>query len=689
MELKQGQRLIIIKIVYYGPAVGGKTTNLQVLHDGAQLDRRGDMVSINSAQDRTILFDLLPIRATGFRGFELRVQVLAVPGQAMYAATRKLVLRGADGVVFVANSAADRWDENVKSYQEMTKNLLAHHLDPATLPLVLQYNKRDLPAVTPIDTMERSLNARKVPAIPAVTIRGEGVLETFSAILTRTMVDLSSRYKLLAMQPGQSIDDWTRQMVLSVFGRPTLAQREPEPEAPEPEELPPITGAGDELSDLLEIMTPPAAQQPTVQRSVKVTLPPEAVSQAGAGPDARANETLVESYAQASADLTMALEDLRLERDLARRQVDDLRQGLVAVHGLLGGHPTDVSLRAVLIRMAQATDCRVASVVAREATGSFVTVTGLGVARDLFLTHPEGLALIDRFATEKSPRIHEVAEDPTLADVLAVATPPFAAVLVVPFLAQRLAGMALLYFTSDAALPHPDTLEHLVSLARPVGAAWGVAAGLAPAARAVPTPVAAGPTPDGELLDAAVAGLAATRGLEELGAALDPVWERLQSVGLHAQTPPAIGAEIAQAAGGLVRIATAIRSLTDFAAGQARPTTAIVADAVASLRQQGIAVRIDPTLQSIEADPTLLRVALECLVDMARKAGCPADRLALAVSGDPEQARFSLVASAALGQGTVCLEEGLARRIAELHGGQLSSTTEAGATRFVLSLPRS
>ena len=191
VELNHRQRTIKIKIVYYGPPVGGKTTNLQVLHQNAQPQRRGEMVSINSAQDRTILFDLLPLKASGFRGFDLRLQVLAVPGQAMYAATRRLVLKGADSLVFVANSAADRWEENVQSFREMTENLLAHQLDPSSLPLVLQYNKRDLPEVTPIEFMDRTLNARKVPAIPAVAVRGEGVLETFASILTATMEDLA------------------------------------------------------------------------------------------------------------------------------------------------------------------------------------------------------------------------------------------------------------------------------------------------------------------------------------------------------------------------------------------------------------------------------------------------------------------------------------------------------------------
>jgi signal recognition particle receptor subunit beta len=464
MELKQRERLILVKIVYYGPAVGGKTTNLKMLHEGADLGRRGDLVSVNSAQDRTILFDLLPIRATGFRGFELRLQLIAMPGQAMYAATRRLVLRGVDGVVFVANSAADRLEDNVKSYREMEENLRAQHLDPASVPTVLQYNKQDLPDTTPIERMNRILNTRGVPAIPAVTIRGEGVLETFSAVLSRTMEELSTRYRFLAPQPGQTMEDWTHQTIVGVFGKPTLAQRAPEPEQPVLED------GGDELSDLLQIFAP-VAQEPTIQRSVNVALPPHAVEMAGKGPDARANETLVESYAQASVDLTLALEAVREERDAARRQVDDLRHTLLAVEGLLAGHPREVALRALLTRMTKACECRVASLVRVQADGSLATWAGIGIARDLFLTSPDGPQLLQkRCLREQGPRIHEGAEDPRLADVLAVATPPFGAVLSVPLRKSRLHALAMLYFTSDAPRPSAASLEHLTAMARPIAA---------------------------------------------------------------------------------------------------------------------------------------------------------------------------------------------------------------------------
>ena len=225
VELNHRDRTIKVKIVYYGPAVGGKTTNLQVLHQHALAARRGEMISINSAQDRTILFDLLPLRTPGFRGFDLRLQILAVPGQAMYAATRRLVLKGADSLVFVANSAVDRWEENIQSYREMTQNLLTHHLDPSAMPLVFQYNKRDLPQVSEIEVLDRALNGRKSDSIPAVAMKGEGVLETFSAILMRTIQDLSKRYSILETEgrsPGVAVDATA---VLGMFGTNSLARR--------------------------------------------------------------------------------------------------------------------------------------------------------------------------------------------------------------------------------------------------------------------------------------------------------------------------------------------------------------------------------------------------------------------------------------------------------------------------------
>src|SRR5262249_19678574 len=144
------------------------------------------------------------------------------------SATRRLVLKGADAVVFVANSAADRWHENIQSFREMTQTLIAYQLDPASMPLVLQYNKRDLPEVTEVEIMDRALNAPQADAIPAVAVRGEGVIEPFTAILMRTMKDISSRYQILDTIKGLTLAQWAQQTVAGMFGTTSLAT-EPNP----------------------------------------------------------------------------------------------------------------------------------------------------------------------------------------------------------------------------------------------------------------------------------------------------------------------------------------------------------------------------------------------------------------------------------------------------------------------------
>ena len=165
VELNHRERYVRAKILYYGPAAGGKTTSLQVLHRRARGSQKMELISVNTAQDRTILFDLLPLRTLAFRSYELRFQIIAVPGQRLYAATRKMLVKGADTIVFVANSAADRFQENLQSLKEMTENLLSHGIDPSNIPMVFQYNKRDLPDTTEVKALDKALNARATESL--------------------------------------------------------------------------------------------------------------------------------------------------------------------------------------------------------------------------------------------------------------------------------------------------------------------------------------------------------------------------------------------------------------------------------------------------------------------------------------------------------------------------------------------
>jgi signal recognition particle receptor subunit beta len=177
-------REITCKIVYYGPGRSGKTTNLHYVYERVPQTRRGRMVSLATQTDRTLFFDFLPIDLGQISGFSTRFQLYTVPGQVYYNATRRLVLQGADGVVFVGDSQARQLDENIESLQNLQSNLLEHGVDVRTMPLVMQYNKQDLPPelILAPPELDDALNFRSVPSFPADALHGTGVFETLKAI---------------------------------------------------------------------------------------------------------------------------------------------------------------------------------------------------------------------------------------------------------------------------------------------------------------------------------------------------------------------------------------------------------------------------------------------------------------------------------------------------------------------------
>ncbi len=184
--INQATKELQVKIVYYGPALGGKTTNLVQVHEQVQTAQgnKGKLVSLATSSDRTLFFDFLPIEAMAIKGFKTKFQLYTVPGQVIYNTTRQLVLRGVDGVVFVADSQYDKMQENVKSFGNLEENLKALGLNLATIPYVLQYNKRDLPGIAPIEYMEFLLNNRdvQVPSFGATAHKCEGVFDTLNTI---------------------------------------------------------------------------------------------------------------------------------------------------------------------------------------------------------------------------------------------------------------------------------------------------------------------------------------------------------------------------------------------------------------------------------------------------------------------------------------------------------------------------
>ncbi len=176
-------REINLKIVYYGPALSGKTTNLEYIHSRLKPELRGELISLKTREDRTIFFDFLQLEVGEIRGLKPKFNLYTVPGQVIYAASRKLVLQGADGVVFVADSQWDRLQDNVESMRNLEENLRQLGYDPFHLPLTIQYNKRDLPDKAPITVLEARLGRNGVPHFESVATRGIGVFDTLKAII--------------------------------------------------------------------------------------------------------------------------------------------------------------------------------------------------------------------------------------------------------------------------------------------------------------------------------------------------------------------------------------------------------------------------------------------------------------------------------------------------------------------------
>ncbi|MBI3871317.1 MAG: gliding-motility protein MglA [Verrucomicrobia bacterium] len=184
--INQATKELQVKIVYYGPALGGKTTNLVQVHGNVQTAQgsKGKLVSLATSSDRTLFFDFLPIEAVAIKGYKTKFQLYTVPGQVIYNTTRQLVLRGVDGIVFVADSQYEKMQDNVQSFGNLEENLRSLNLNMAEIPYVLQYNKRDLPNSAPMEYMEFLLNNREVqvPSFTASASKCEGVFETLNMI---------------------------------------------------------------------------------------------------------------------------------------------------------------------------------------------------------------------------------------------------------------------------------------------------------------------------------------------------------------------------------------------------------------------------------------------------------------------------------------------------------------------------
>lgn len=244
-RIHHATREIQFKVVYYGPGLGGKTTNLEQIHKRSNPAHRGKLVSLNTESERTLFFDLLPVDLGTFRGYSVRLHLCTVPGQMAFDQTRRLILRNVDGIVFVVDSQRDRVDDNIASIRNLEANLILQGDDPSRMPLVVQYNKRDLPTALPVSKLRESLCVPEgVPEVLGCAVRGEGVFETFKAIVKSCMSLVgdpadkpegrmtsvlpaplhSSMFPVAAMGPagGDAIRDYARRMGIEVPRAPRV-----------------------------------------------------------------------------------------------------------------------------------------------------------------------------------------------------------------------------------------------------------------------------------------------------------------------------------------------------------------------------------------------------------------------------------------------------------------------------------
>jgi len=196
VQFNFSERTIKAKVVYYGPAQSGKTTNLEQIHCVTDPTGKNRLISLNTAQDRTLFFDLLPVSLGSVSGYDFKLQLYTVPGQVQYNATRRVVLAGADAVVFVADARRASIKENTSAFENMKVNLLANRLVPEKIPLVIQYNKQDLPDVMSVSELNKVLNPWQRPCFAAIATKPEGVMETFVAIVGETLTAIATKYGL-------------------------------------------------------------------------------------------------------------------------------------------------------------------------------------------------------------------------------------------------------------------------------------------------------------------------------------------------------------------------------------------------------------------------------------------------------------------------------------------------------------
>jgi signal recognition particle receptor subunit beta len=269
-------REMTAKIVYYGPGLCGKTTNLMVIFDKLDPSQKGKMLSLATKTDRTLFFDLLPVDIGKVASFNLKIQLYTVPGQVFYNETRKLVLKGADSVVFVADSQPAMLEPNRESFANLLDNMQENNLDPNEVPIVIQFNKRDIPGVLPVEKLQEALSFEGYPFIEASAVKGEGVMETFKLVSKITAKHLMARFK-----GGKT------ETTMKKAAAPKKTAPAPEPEMPFPDAVPfpesPMENGYEKMEEVsLEQLLSEGRERPaTMSGNVPIPVPLDDVEELG------------------------------------------------------------------------------------------------------------------------------------------------------------------------------------------------------------------------------------------------------------------------------------------------------------------------------------------------------------------------------------------------------------------------
>lgn len=483
MELRRQEKIGYIKIVYAGAPGAGKTTNLGWLHQEARGHDRSELQTAALGQDRLMWFDFEPLQPTEFRGFALRFLVVTVPGAVSSGATRKHALRGADGVVFVADSSQERLSETVRAFRETQQGLESPALDQGSVPLVVQLNKRDAPNALDAQDLRDALSPKKLEAFDGVAVRGQGVLETFHAVLLKTLAGIAPQKEALPLLRGMEIEPWAEALLDSLYGRTSFSRAGRYAAASEPREdsrplaVLQVAVEGPVIYDIAtepitrrlaradfekalaaaegrSAPTPPQAKAPAPPPRPAATaapLPPPPPPSPEPEDDAAEPIVVVSSPA---APPPVAAEAVLYE---------NLKAAVEATHALLEGAPLEPTLRAILARLARAGAATAASLLVPGAGGQVNVAARHGAGGDPIAQAAQAGRLVAGLAGHgREPRVVEPAQD----HMLAGAVPGLGRFVSAPLRSPRgLHGLLLLYLGPGPAAPSRALVEHVGSVA--------------------------------------------------------------------------------------------------------------------------------------------------------------------------------------------------------------------------------